>query len=113
MGLAPATKSHNSDAMDTYKDAGEFGLAAADAKSSTSGRKDIIVYSVHCVLFFCALVLLFLGCWSWNHHDVSGQCMLLNSGTTYLYEINSQCANRTRAAATKNCPCPTSSTLTE
>jgi len=48
------------------------------------------------LLAFVGFVLLVLGCLLWRTNDISGQCMLANSGTTYLDEAgDSECWDAT------------------
>ena len=65
--------------LNTPRESGTKAPPAAGTKSQTS-------LMLLTLLGFTGFVLLFLGCWLWRHHDISGQCMLANSGTTYLNE---------------------------
>jgi len=84
-----------------YKDFNDDGAAMITEYNSqtASSAKESWVYGVHGVLMLCAFILLCLGCVSWLHHDVSGECMLLNSGTTYI-SSNPVCAAETPVPTT-------------
>ena len=56
-------------------------------KAPVTGEKNKASLLFLTLLAFTGFILLFLGCWLWRHHDISGQCNLARSGTTYLNEI--------------------------
>jgi hypothetical protein len=72
-----------------------------NARGQQAKEKPKFQYALHAALALSAFILLWLGCWSWNHHDVSGQCQLFNSGERYIYQssLNGACNNVTTMVA--------------
>jgi len=80
--------------------------AAPSPKTGDKSRASLLLLTLTACL---GLILLFLGCQLWRHHDVSGQCSLARSGTTYLDELGDrdfcwdQKANRAKYATFEAC----------